>query len=161
MKKALLYNLLLLAVGITLTSCEKDLDSNPTLKVNTTGFVLNTPANAANNTYDLANSNSINLKCSQPDFGGFPVVTNYNVQVSIDPAFADTTAEAPRFAELSTAYQKANMDVNSTELNDTLIALYKEVNGEDAIPTEAMPVYIRLRAHVNRTDYTNTLSNVI
>ena len=33
-------------------SCEKDLDSNPTFQENTTGFVLNMPANAANNVLD-------------------------------------------------------------------------------------------------------------
>ena len=34
---------------VLVTSCEKDIDSNPTFHENTTGFVLNMPANAANN----------------------------------------------------------------------------------------------------------------
>ena len=53
MKKILLGMLLPVLTLVLVTSCEKDMDSNPTFHENTTGFVLNMPANAANNVLDL------------------------------------------------------------------------------------------------------------
>lgn len=52
MKKILLGMLLPVLTLVLVTSCEKDMDSNPTFHENTTGFVLNMPANAANNVLD-------------------------------------------------------------------------------------------------------------
>ena len=52
MKKILLRMLLPVLALVLVTSCEKDIDSNPTFHENTTGFVLNMPANAANNVLD-------------------------------------------------------------------------------------------------------------
>ena len=58
-----------------LASCADDNDSNPVLQ-KPTSFVLNTPALATNGTYDLANSTSVELTCTQPNYG-FPITTNY------------------------------------------------------------------------------------
>ena len=59
----------LLALPMLFASCDKDDDSNPTLDLShvSEGFVLNTPAYAENNTYDLSRSESVNLTCSQPN----------------------------------------------------------------------------------------------
>ena len=43
MKKILLGMLLPVLTLVLVTSCEKDMDSNPTFHENTTGFVLNMP----------------------------------------------------------------------------------------------------------------------
>ena len=67
---------ILLAVTFALplfTACETDNDSNPILNEPDT-FTLNTPAYAANNVYDLKNAQSVELTCSQPDYG-FPAAT--------------------------------------------------------------------------------------
>jgi predicted component of type VI protein secretion system len=66
--------LLSLAVlmAIALTACEKDDQSNPTFKATSPSFTLNVPANAQNNTYDLASANGLTLTCSQPDYNGVP-----------------------------------------------------------------------------------------
>ncbi len=57
-----------LGLGI-FTACDDDRDSNPTLNA-PTEFVLNTPV-ISSEVVDLANSSSIEISCSQPDYG-FP-----------------------------------------------------------------------------------------
>ncbi|MCI6618579.1 MAG: SusF/SusE family outer membrane protein [Prevotella sp.] len=164
MKKKL-YNIvggfaLLAAMALTLTSCENDDDSNPTLDLSQSStFVLNTPATAANNTYDLASANNIVLTCSQPNYGGVPYVTRYYVQVSLDPTFGTNTEAA--FKELSTYYTTASMKVDASEMNDAVVNLYKEANPDTDYPNEARKVYVRLRAIIDGTNLGESFSNVI
>ena len=151
--KSLLAPACLLAVLPFMASCETDTDSNPTLQ-KPTSFVLNTPAYAADNVYDLANSESVNLTTTQPDYG-YPAITVYEVQVSVDKAFKDvTTLDVPEnidYETLPNSYTTANMDVNATELNNAIVTLYQAAHdGADPSGRE-MPVYVRLLAHVNGT----------
>ncbi len=155
----------LLVLPLLLASCEKDTDSNPTLDLShvSEGFVLNTPAYAANNTYDLANSESVELTCSQPNYGeGVPYVVRYYVQLAIDPAFKEAKNEAA-FEELSTSFTTARMNVSAAEINNALVNLYQTANPGKDVP-ETMPVYVKLRAVLDGT-MTDTLgqtySNVI
>lgn len=67
MKKINILTSILVATAL-LTACEDDRDSNPTIQEPTT-FVLNTPANATYNVYDLNQSKNIELTCTQPDYG--------------------------------------------------------------------------------------------
>ena len=61
-----LYKLFTLTMGLlALSACEADRDSNPVLNEPDT-FVLNVPAFASNNVYDLKNSESLELTCRQP-----------------------------------------------------------------------------------------------
>ena len=53
--KSLLVPVLAIVALPLMTACDSDTDSNPTLQ-EPTEFVLNVPAYAANNTYDLANT---------------------------------------------------------------------------------------------------------
>lgn len=145
---------LLALVAFTLTSCEKDTDSNPTFKPNTTGFKLNVPANAGNNTYDLVSSSGVNLTCSQPDFGGFPLVVDYHVQVSLHESFDS-------FQELETFFTTANMNADATEINNAMISLYTEENGDVEYPKETRKLYVRLRANVEGQEFEDVFSNVI
>ena len=76
----------LLAGMLSFSACDSDRDSNPVLQ-EPTEFILNTPA-YVNTTYDLSNSKSIELTCSQPDFGyTAPVV--YSIEVSLTEDFAN------------------------------------------------------------------------
>lgn len=127
--------------ALSLTACEKDIDSNPTFMPNTTGFQLNVPANATNNTYDLASAKGVTLTCQQPDFGGFPLVVNYHVQVALNQDFSV-------YRELETFYKTAQMSVDALEINNAMIEMYTEINGDVAYPDEARELYIRLRAEV-------------
>ena len=81
-----LYKLFTLTMGLlALSACEADRDSNPVLNEPDT-FVLNVPAFASNNVYDLKNSESLELTCTQPDYG-IPMATTYSVQISLEENF--------------------------------------------------------------------------
>ncbi len=139
-----------LVLPLLFTSCSDDNDSNPTLDLShaADGFVLNTPAYAENNTYDLASASSLTLTCSQPNYGGIPYVVRYYVQVAIDQKFlTDTLTE---HKELSTSYTTAKMAVDATELNSTLVDMFQAANPDTSVP-ESMPVYVRLRAVIDGT----------
>lgn len=164
MKKIFKFMLLpALVLPLLFTSCDDDRDSNPTLDLShlSEEFVLNTPALAENNTYDLKSAKSLKLTCSQPNYGGIPYVVRYYVQVSIDPTFlSDPTAT---HTELATSYKTAEMEVNATEVNDAVVALFQAANPDTSVPEE-MPIYIRLRAVLEITADSNlgeTYSNVI
>ena len=152
-----------LVLPLLFTSCDDDRDSNPTLDLShvADGFVLNTPAVAENNTYDLISAKSLRLTCSQPNYGGVPYSMRYYVQVSIDPAFvSDGTAT---HTELATFYRTADMQVNATEVNNAVVALFQAANPDTSVPEE-MPVYIRLRAVIGDATDTSlgeTFSNTI
>ena len=164
MKKIFKFMLLpALVLPLLFTSCDEDRDSNPTLDLShvADGFVLNTPAVAKNNTYDLISATSLRLTCSQPNYGGVPYSMRYYVQVSIDPAFvSDPTAT---HTELATFYRTADMQVNASEVNNAVVALFQAANPDTSVPDE-MPIYIRLRAVIGDATDTSlgeTFSNTI
>lgn len=96
----------LFAGMLSFSSCESDRDSNPVLQEPTV-FVLNTPA-YVNTTYDLANSTSLELTCSQPNFG-YTAPTVYAVQVAWNENFEN-------FVQLDTKYSTAKMNVDASEI---------------------------------------------
>lgn len=161
--KSLLAGALALAITPLMTSCDNDDDSNPTLHV-PESFVLNTPAYAQNNIYDLSTAESVNLTTSQPDYG-FPAATTYEVQVSLDQNFTSvTTVDVPeniQYRTLASTYTQANMDVDGVELNNAIVSLYQAAN-DGADPSGIiMPAYVRLVAHLTGTDTGWCCSNVI
>lgn len=148
---------LLAVVTLGFTACDTDTDSNPTLDLSHVGegFPLNVPANAQNNTYDLANAKSVELTCSQPNYGGMPLMVRYYVQVSLTEDFAS-------YKELATSYTTAKMAVNAREINDAMVELFQEANPDTDYPATPCPLYIKLRAVIDGTDNMGeTYSNVI
>lgn len=148
---------LLAVVTLGFTACDTDTDSNPTLDLSHVGegFTLNTPANAQNNTYDLANAKSVELTCSQPNYGGMPLMVRYYVQVSLTEDFAS-------YKELATSYPTARMAVDAREINDAMVELFQEANPDTDYPATPRPLYIKLRAVIDGTDNMGeTYSNVI
>lgn len=148
---------LLAVVTLGFTACDTDTDSNPTLDLSHVGegFPLNVPANAENNTYDLANATSLELTCSQPNYGGMPLMVRYYVQVSLTEDFAS-------YKELATSYTKAKMAVDAREINDAMVELFQEANPDTDYPATPRPLYIKLRAVIDGTDNMGeTYSNVI
>lgn len=148
---------LLAVVTLGFTACDTDTDSNPTLDLSHVGegFTLNTPANAQNNTYDLANAKSVELTCSQPNYGGMPLMVRYYVQVSLTEDFASSK-------ELATSYPTARMAVDAREINDAMVELFQEANPGTDYPATPRPLYIKLRAVIDGTDNMGeTYSNVI
>lgn len=148
---------LLAVVTLGFTACDTDTDSNPTLDLSHVdeGFPLNVPANAENNTYDLANATSLELTCSQPNYGGMPLMVRYYVQVSLTEDFAS-------YRELATSYTTAKMAVDAREINDAMVELFQEANPDTDYPATPRPLYIKLRAVIDGTDNMGeTYSNVI
>lgn len=152
----------LLLLPLLFAACDTDDGSNPILDLSHVGegFVLNTPAYAANNTYDVANSEGINLTCSQPNYGGnVPYVVNYHVQVSLSPSFADGT-----YKELPTSYPLANMQVSGSEMNNAIVELYQDANPDESVVPQTLAVSVRLRACIDGgldANLGETFSNVI
>ena len=165
MKKIFKFMLLpALVLPLLFTSCDEDRDSNPTLDLShlAEGFVLNTPALAENNTYDLNSAKNLVLTCSQPNYGGVPYSVTYYAQVSIDPAFvSDATAS---HVELATpAYDPSSLEFIASEVNNAVVSLFQAANPDTSVPEE-MPIYIRLRGVIDNTENKTlgeTYSNVI
>ena len=155
---------ILLAVTFALplfTACETDNDSNPILNEPDT-FTLNTPAYAANNVYDLKNAQTVELTCSQPDYG-FPAATTYTVQASFEQDFIEATDESKaNYTVLESTSPTAKINVDASELNNALLDLWTAVNGEQAeLPTEPVAVYVRLKANITSSGKGVCFSNVI
>ena len=153
-----------LVLPLLFTSCDDDRDSNPTLDLShlAEGFVVNTPALAENNTYDLYNAKNLVLTCSQPNYGEVPYPVKYYAQVSIDPAFVSDPTVTHK--ELATyAENPSSLDFDAYEANKAVVSLFRAANPDANLPDE-MPIYIRLRAVIGGTlDQTlgETYSNVI
>ena len=74
-----------------------------------TSFVLNTPA-YADAVYDLKNTSSLVLTCSQPDYG-FAAAVDYTVQISVDGDW-----ESDKVQTLSEVSNNAVITVDANEL---------------------------------------------
>ena len=153
-----------LVLPLLFTSCDEDRDSNPTLDLShlAEGFVLNTPALAENNTYDLKSAKNLVLTCSQPNYGDAPYAVRYYAQVSIDPAFVNDPTTT--HTELATYAENAsNLEFNASEANDAIVSLFQAANPDTSVPEE-MPIYVRLRGVISGTlnqTLGETYSNVI
>lgn len=149
--KKIFYSLLIAAAtfGIT-TSCSEDRDSNPTLNTEGLTLVLNTPGVSYNNTYDLANSEYVQLTTSQPNYG-YPAPTTYQVFVSLDKE---------NWTALETTYTKAQLNVPAKEINQAILDI---VGGENTdMLADAQKVYVKISAKLTATeDLGYVESNVI
>lgn len=136
MKNIIKSTLLLLCGGLLFGACDSDLDNNPTLQTPTT-FVLNTPA-ITNSTIDLAHSSTVNLTCSQPDYG-FPAHTVYTVEVSLNPDMSNATTLAQEFTS-------AKLALNAEDLAVTLTNMECDLGKKDTDFPMTIPVYFRAKA---------------
>ena len=154
--KNIIKSALLLVLGLgVFTACNDDNDDNPVVKSPTT-FVLNESPLAAS-PIDLENSNTIQLTCSQPDYG-FPASTTYTVEVSLN---ADMSAAA----EVATA-TTAKIDVDASVLASTLTTLQVEAGKTEADFPMTIPAYFRVKAAMTTKEGaviegTEILSNII
>lgn len=142
--------LLLCAVGL-FTACEDDNDSNPTLQIPKT-FQLNTPAVSANNVVDLAHSEFVNLTCNQPDYGGFPVYTQYTVDVA-------TKADMSDAVTLSHTFTSTQLTLDANELASTLTNLELNAGKTPEQFPMTVPAYFRATAKIVNASTKQTLDN--
>lgn len=136
MKKIFSYAMLLLAGALAFTACSDDNDSNPTVQ-KPTAFVLNTPK-LTDVTIDLANSEVIQLTCSQPDYG-FPVRTAYKVDV----ALTEDMAGAVDFGE---TFYNTQISLDAATLAAMLTTLETDNGKTEADFPMQIPVYFRVQA---------------
>ncbi len=151
MKKIFSYTMLLLAGAFVMTSCEKDVDSNPTL-IQPSSFVLNTPE-IGKGVVDLEKSKGFDLTWSQPEYTTMnaPVVATYYVQLSTTGEF---TKEFDASLDDNTGANYITLDVASTVCSTTVDAAevakgLQKLNAyaEDAVLSEET-VSIRMKATV-------------
>lgn len=154
------FNIIILIIlgAVSMTSCDSDRDSNPILQDPTT-FVLNTPAYAST-VYDLKHSETIELTCSQPDYG-FTVATDYVAQVSLTGEFNEAVDEntPATYQTLSSIYNTAKMNIDAQELAIAIVNL-SGITEIENFYTSPIKVYIRLKASVN-SGMKPILSNII
>ena len=156
----------MLAFGaIMLTSCEKDIDSNPILNTQDLSMTLLEPSYPTGVLLDLSKSEIVNLKIKEQPNYGFPAVTIYSVQVSIDPAFLSVSPSdadpAVKYTTLAKTYITANMNVDAMEMNNAIIKLYQSANGGSDPTGKVLDAYVRVKAEVPRASGTECYSNVI
>lgn len=154
----ILHIFILMVVGFCLTvSCDSDRDSNPTIQI-PESFVLNTPPYSANGV-DLSTSQIFELTTTQPDYGyTAPVI--YSIQVSLDDTWVDATEEMEAsYYTLPTTFTTAKLNVVASEMAGGIVTLSGWTN-ENQVPTDEIPVYVRLRAHLGANLYP-VYSNVI
>ncbi|TGX82181.1 SusF/SusE family outer membrane protein [Palleniella muris] len=139
MKKIFSYIMMFAAATMVLSSCEDDRDSNPTLQTPTT-FVLN-ESPMANQLVDLANSEKIVLKCSQPDYG-FPVSATYSVEVSFNADMSNSIV-------LDETYNNTVIEIDAKTLASTLTLAKVENEGmEEAQFPLDLPLYFRVTSKI-------------
>lgn len=150
--KYLAYPTIALATAVCLASCDDDHDDNPTIAP-ATEFVFNTPA-YADQLIDLSQTDSLRLTWSQPNWG-FPLVVNYNVQISTSGEF--TTSYADQVADESGAtvadyyaLDITNQCANNVAAKDICraIAALSGWESEDEVLAE-QEVYVRVQATPN------------
>ncbi|MDE7127197.1 MAG: SusE domain-containing protein, partial [Bacteroidales bacterium] len=151
MKKFNILAAVLMAGSLAFPACEKQ-DNSPVMQEPTV-FVLNTPA-YVNTTYDLENSTSLELTCSQPDYG-FTAAVTYQVEVSLTD---DWTDPETTYAVLGTTYNTARINVDAADLAASLTALSGKDESEFPFITE---VYVRLRASLTVSGKGEIVSNVV
>lgn len=131
------------------TACE-DQDNSPILQ-EPKSFTLNTPA-YVNTVYDLENSTSLELTCSQPDYG-FTAATTYTVEVSLTGEWGEGKS-----SELGGTYNNAKINVDAAELASTLTTLASKDASEFPFITE---VHFRLKAFLTESGKGEVYSNAI
>ena len=136
MKKSFIITSLVMAMGL-FTACDSDRDDNPTLTMPET-FTLNAPAIAENNVIDLANTETITITCNQPDYGGYPLVTEYTVEYSTTEDFAEGTT-----FRLPSSYTQTKIDLPAKTMNTTIIEDYQAPTGQGTSPEDIYTHYIR------------------
>ena len=154
MKKSIIFASLLAGV-LMFSACESDRDDNPVLNEPTT-FTLNVPA-YVNTVYDLENSTSLELTCSQPNYG-YTAPTTYTVEVS-------TTKDFASFETLASTYTTAKMNVAADEIAVAATNLLVAQGATEADFPKQEALYFRLKASLGNDQFGNELgaiySNVI
>lgn len=122
------------------TACEDDKEP---IYHDPTEFVLNTPA-LAEQYYELRKGGTVELTCSQPDYG-YAAETNYSVEVALNDRFvADST-----FTVKGKPATSATITLQDADLNQPLLKLL-DIKSFGDFPVDGVePVTLYMRAHAS------------
>lgn len=159
----------LMCCAAVLTACSDDNDSNPRL-IEPTGFTLNTPA-YVNETVDLANTDALTLRWSQPQMTAenAPLQVTYEVQVSATNSFTVSAGEAEAdesgakvadYAALARTTTYCTYQLLAADLDKALMQI-KKWSAEE-MPAE-QTAYVRINAFIdeNGTRLNSVVSNAL
>ena len=147
----------LAAVSMAFTACEDD--KTPVYQ-EPTEFILNTPP-LASQYYELAPGGTVELTCSQPNYG-YSAITNYSIEVALTDNFTTDEDGNANYITIK-AGTTARMSISASDLA-TAICQLNGINDyasypEAGIPAE--PIYIRALASLSGVESSAIHSNVI
>ena len=163
MNRLHIYGMMALAVA-GLVSCEPD--DSPKIQ-EPTEFVLNTPP-FADQLYSLKRGNTIELTCSQPNYG-LTVAPEYNVEVSLYEDFGESQAPVDPEAEdaVPNSVMITPVDPNNAVITledravaDAILAM-RGITEEVQYTPATQPLYVRAIASINNQAVTRIVSNTI
>lgn len=147
--KAYKYSVLALAAAALFAACDDDRDDNPVLAP-ASEFVFNTPS-FVNQLVDLGQSDSLSFSWSQPSWG-FPLVVNYNIEVSKTGEFTTSYAQqtADETGQTKADYysfddtQACSENIAGRDISKAIAAL-SSWDSEADVPAE-QDIYVRVKA---------------
>lgn len=157
MKKILMLFATLLSVA-AFTGCSDDED--PKAKQPTDKNFLNVPP-LSQQTYELKTAGTVQLTCSQPDYG---VGTNptYAVQVSLSEDFATMptgpdvfdAANAMPFCELPYTTTNTKLEVPAKDIANGISSIlgYTDISQYEGRTAYSGPIYLRVRSYFPKLD---------
>lgn len=142
-------------VGVAFSACDDPKADNPTLITHEGDPVLdflNTPpeANSGLQITEDNKDNNIVLTASQPTEYGYAATVDYVLQMSLDKDFTTPAVagdEIPALVELGTFQDLSNISVPLSDVAQGIFTML-DITEETQVPTDYMPVYMRLRANV-------------
>lgn len=157
MKKIFTLIAALACVGSVFTACEDDL-TDPKAQAPADNNFLNTPP-TANYTYDLEETETVTLTCSQPGYGVGTIPT-YAVELSLDPNFNGVPSQwkytgsestPQNYIELPSTSTSTTIEIPARDIADAINGCrgYNKLEqlSEDGYTDYEGPVYFRVRSY--------------
>ena len=171
MKKILLLFAVLLT-AVTFSACSDDED--PKANKPTNKDFLNIPP-LADQTYHLKTAGTVQLTCSQPDYG-VATTPMYGVQISLSEDFSTVPtgsyvydpAAAVAYTELPYSTTNTKLEIPAKDIANGLSTLfgYSDISQYEGREAYSGPVYLRVRSYFPKlngemADYYSILSNPV
>lgn len=156
MKKFKYIFLGLIGLALGVTSCEETEDENPVYQ-NPTSFTLN-DSPYRNALVELANTETIEITCSQPDYG-YTAAAEYAVQVSLDNNWDAANGFDEAAQTLGTKSGSCKIAIDANELAVAICSLMGVV--DETATFEPIPVYLRVKCSLPTVEGSDIVSNPI
>lgn len=153
--KKITYLFVAMVAALGFSSCNETWDDNPTLATHDGDPVenfLNTPveANTALFITEDENKGTLHLTGSQPTQYGYAATVAYQVEMALNEDFTTPAVDAegvPASVMIGTFYDMSNIAPTLRSVAEGICKML-DIKDAAAIPTDYMPVYMRLRANV-------------